>query len=52
MERDLIEAVADGVATLTLNRPERLNALSASILEGLLEALPRLAADASVGPSC
>ncbi len=49
MERDLIEAVADGVATLTLNRPERLNALSAPILEGLLEALPRLAADPAVG---
>jgi 2-(1,2-epoxy-1,2-dihydrophenyl)acetyl-CoA isomerase len=49
MERDLIEAVADGVATLTLNRPERLNALSAPIMEGLLEALPRLAADEGVG---
>jgi 2-(1,2-epoxy-1,2-dihydrophenyl)acetyl-CoA isomerase len=49
MERDLIEAVADGVATLTLNRPERLNALSASIMEGLLEALPRLAADPAIG---
>jgi 2-(1,2-epoxy-1,2-dihydrophenyl)acetyl-CoA isomerase len=49
MERDLIEAIADGVATLTLNRPERLNALSAPIMEGLLEALPRLAADKTVG---
>ncbi|MEA2878166.1 MAG: 2-(1,2-epoxy,2-dihydrophenyl)acetyl-CoA isomerase [Hyphomicrobiales bacterium] len=49
MERDLIEAVGDGVATLTFNRPERLNALSAPILEGLLEALPRLAADEGVG---
>ena len=52
MERELIEAVADGVATLTLNRPERLNALSAPILEGLLEALPRLAADRPSAPSC
>jgi 2-(1,2-epoxy-1,2-dihydrophenyl)acetyl-CoA isomerase len=49
MERDLIEAIADGVATLTFNRPERLNALSAPIMEGLLEALPRLAADKAVG---
>jgi 2-(1,2-epoxy-1,2-dihydrophenyl)acetyl-CoA isomerase len=49
MERDLIEAVADGVATLTLNRPERLNALSAPIMESLLEALPRLASDLAVG---
>lgn len=49
MEQHLIEAVSDGVATLTLNRPDRLNALSAPIMEGLLEALPRLAADPSVG---
>ena len=28
MEQHLLEAVSDGVATLTLNRPERLNALS------------------------
>jgi 2-(1,2-epoxy-1,2-dihydrophenyl)acetyl-CoA isomerase len=49
MERDLIEATADGVATLTLNRPDRLNALSTPIMEGLLEALPRLAGDPAVG---
>ena len=49
MERDLIEAMADGVATLTLNRPDRLNALSTPILDGLLKALPRLAADPAVG---
>src|SRR6187431_788996 len=49
MERDLIEAATDGVATLTLNRPERLNALSAPIMDGLLEALPRLAADPAIG---
>jgi len=49
METHLIETVADGVATLTLNRPDRLNALSAPILEGLLEALPRLARDPAVG---
>jgi len=49
MEQHLIEAIADGVATLTLNRPDRLNALSAPIMEGLLEALPRLAGDSAVG---
>ena len=38
MEQHLLEAVSDGVATLTLNRPERLNALSTPIMEGLLEA--------------
>jgi len=49
MDKELLETIADGVATLTLNRPDRLNALSASIMEGLLEALPRLAGDPAVG---
>src|ERR1700720_3232778 len=49
MEQHLIEAISDGVATLTLNRPERLNALSTPIMDGLLEALPRLARDSAVG---
>ena len=43
MEKQLIEESPDGVATLTFNRPDRLNALSTPIMEGLLEALPRLA---------
>src|SRR5215467_1085234 len=45
MEQQLIESAADGVVTLTLNRPDRLNALATGILDGLLEALPRLAED-------
>jgi len=49
MAQDLLEVVKDGVALLTLNRPDRLNALSPAMLEALLEALPRLAADAEVG---
>ena len=49
MTNDLLEAVKDGVAVLTLNRPDRLNALSGPMLDALLEALPRLAADAAVG---
>src|SRR5882724_8911800 len=49
MDRELIEATSGGVTTLTLNRPDRLNALSAPIMEGLLEALPRLGADGHVG---
>jgi 2-(1,2-epoxy-1,2-dihydrophenyl)acetyl-CoA isomerase len=49
MSGDLLEAVKDGVAVLTLNRPERLNAMSRSMLDGLLEALPRLGEDAAVG---
>jgi len=46
---DLLETIEDGVAVLTLNRPERLNAFSQEMLAGLREALPRLSADASVG---
>ncbi len=46
---DLIEAVENGIATLTLNRPERLNALSMDIRNGLLEALDRLGHDSNIG---
>lgn len=46
---DLIETRQDGIAILTMNRPEARNALSQPMLAALLEALPRLAADASVG---
>lgn len=46
---DLLEAVKDGVATLTLNRPDRLNAMSPAMLDAMLAALPRLAEDTAVG---
>jgi 2-(1,2-epoxy-1,2-dihydrophenyl)acetyl-CoA isomerase len=49
MGQDLLEVVKDGVAVLTLNRPDRLNAMSGPMLDALLEALPRLADDADVG---
>src|SRR6059036_3932407 len=49
MAQDLLEVVKDGVAVLTLNRPDRLNALSGPMLTALLEALPRLADDPEVG---
>jgi 2-(1,2-epoxy-1,2-dihydrophenyl)acetyl-CoA isomerase len=49
MSTDLLELVKDGVAVLTLNRPDRLNAMSRAMLDALLEALPRLAADPEVG---
>ncbi|MBI1360359.1 MAG: enoyl-CoA hydratase [Alphaproteobacteria bacterium] len=46
---DLLETIKDGVAVLTMNRPEARNALSEEMMLGLLEALPRLAADPAVG---
>jgi 2-(1,2-epoxy-1,2-dihydrophenyl)acetyl-CoA isomerase len=46
---DLLETKQDGVAILTMNRPEARNALSQPMLAALLEALPRLAADSSIG---
>jgi 2-(1,2-epoxy-1,2-dihydrophenyl)acetyl-CoA isomerase len=45
---ELLETTEGGVATLTFNRPERLNALSTPIMEGLLHGLPRLAGDPAV----
>jgi 2-(1,2-epoxy-1,2-dihydrophenyl)acetyl-CoA isomerase len=49
MSDALLEAIGDGVAVLTMNRPDRLNALSRAMLDALLEALPRLAEDPAVG---
>ena len=49
MAEDLLESIKDGVAVLTLNRPDRLNAMSGPMLDALLEALPRLAEDPAVG---
>jgi 2-(1,2-epoxy-1,2-dihydrophenyl)acetyl-CoA isomerase len=49
MAEDLLHAVKDGVAVLTLNRPERLNALTRPMLDALAETLPRVAEDPEVG---
>ena len=48
MNQDLLHRIEGGIATLTMNRPEARNALSAEMAEGLAEALPRLAQDAAV----
>ena len=48
MSSQFIETLEDGVATLTLNRPEALNAFSGEIMTGLQESLPRLASDPEV----
>ena len=49
MSQDLLETINDGVAVLTMNRPDRLNALSRPMLDAMIEAFPRLAQDANVG---
>src|SRR5258708_13572620 len=46
---DLIEHTENRITTLTLNRPERLNALSPAMTAGLAEALERLSTDSAVG---
>ena len=48
MTQDLLETFDNGIATLTMNRQEARNALSADMMAALAEALPRLATDASV----
>jgi enoyl-CoA hydratase/carnithine racemase len=48
LEPVLLAGVAEGVATLTLNRPGQYNALSAELLEALHRALDALRGDESV----
>ena len=47
--RDLIVERRDGVLYLTMNRPDKLNALSDQMIAGLLEELGRAAHDREVG---
>lgn len=48
MNQHLIETIENGIATLTMNRPDARNALSPDMMNGLLGALSRLAADPAV----
>jgi len=48
-EADLLVEVRDGVAALTMNRPERLNALSRSMIDAAIATLERCASDPMVG---
>ena len=45
---NLLYDVTDGIATVTLNRPEKKNALSRAIFEGLPNVAGQIAADTSV----
>lgn len=46
---DLLVDAKDGVAVLTLNRPEKLNALSPSMIQQAIAAIERFAADPAIG---
>lgn len=45
---ELIETFEDGIATLTMNRPQARNAMGGEMMQAMQEALPRLAADNKV----
>jgi len=49
MTQELLEIAKDGIAILTMNRPDRLNAFSLAMLDAMQEALPRLARDPDIG---
>ena len=46
----LLDRLEGGVLTLTLNRPERLNALNAGLIEGLLAGIKRAGTDPNAAP--
>ncbi len=48
MTQELIESIDNGIATLTMNRPEARNALTRDMMNGLTSALTRLAQDPAV----
>src|SRR6266508_1289413 len=48
MADEILCAIADGIATITLNRPDRRNALNTAMLEGLQRRFDELERDARV----
>ena len=49
MSDSVLLAIEDGIAVLTLNRPNKLNALSYEMIDRLLDLLDRIEAAADVG---
>ncbi len=49
MSEILLQSIENGVATLTMNRPQALNALTMAMLDDLSSAMTRLNTDRSVG---
>ena len=49
MNESVLYEAQDGFATITLNRPERLNAMTGELLQGALAALERAADDSAIG---
>ncbi|HEY8289977.1 MAG TPA: enoyl-CoA hydratase-related protein, partial [Acetobacteraceae bacterium] len=49
MTDQVLTQIEDGLAIITLNRPERLNALTRTMLDALLETLKAVAADPAIG---
>lgn len=45
----LLYNVTDGIAYITLNRPDKLNALNAELLNELEELIRQVAADSTIG---
>ena len=48
MSSELLETFHDGIATLTINRPQSRNSMTTEVMQGLSEAMPRLANDPAV----
>ena len=49
MTDHLLQREEDGVAVLTMNRPDSLNAMSDEMMSAMLDSLTRLAEDDSIG---
>ena len=46
--QDILYAVEDGIATITMNRPDMLNAFTSTMLDEIIDAIDRTDADDDV----